>query len=366
MSWCQFSDLLVVHATEGHAGPCGSVLVESEKWKAERPRFQTDLDAFEAWNSSETPNQIAKSGFVLTEFLTPHQLDVGAKVSVSLWTKSRQSPDATHSETSPALTTPKPNEHQKHRSPPVVENFHPIPWPQTFPTRSKPILPSNTQHMDILWHLMTSYDILTWHLDMAPWCPSWSQRCRRGLAHGWYLYLERSDAFRWYLYTQSYNEAKHVASQRRAPSALKVWHCEPFSVCFSEQKMLWIVTRKAPQLSAMLLKDCLPNHITCWCQWCQFSEITLIQKACTRFSLHPGKYACLIQSLWRRVCWEEKLLFIFCVSIYNSSWNILKLCCSWKVFWRLHVQPSPWHPNAGFCLVTCRWVCESSFGSKDL
>ena len=181
---------------------------------------------------------------------------------------------------------------------------------------------------------MTSYDIL-WHLDMAPWCPSWSQRRRKGLAHGWYLYLERSDAFSTAFSTQSYNEAKHVASPRRAPSALKVWHCEPFSVCFSEQKMLWIVTRKAPQLSAMLLKDCLPNHMTCWCQWCQFSEITLIQKACTRFSLHPGKYACLIQSLWRRVCWEEKLLFIFCVSMYNSSWNILKLCCSWKVFWRL-------------------------------
>lgn len=91
--------------------------------EAQCPRFQTDLDAFEASNSSETcPNQ----SFVLTEFLTPHQLDVGAKVSVSLWTKSRQSPDA-HSETSPALTTPKPNEHQKHRSPPVVENFHPIP-----------------------------------------------------------------------------------------------------------------------------------------------------------------------------------------------------------------------------------------------
>ena len=357
MSWCQLSDLLVVHATEGHAGPCGSVLVESEKWKAECPRFQTDLDAFEAWNSSETPNQIAKSGFVLTEFLTPHQLDVGAKVSVSLWTKSRQSPDATHSETSPALTTPKPNEHQKHRSPPVVENFHPIPWPQTFPTRSKPI-PSNTQHMDILWHLMTS-----WHGTLVPELePTMPKRFGPRMVP-----LPR--AFRCVQMRSAPSRTMKRNTSRRRVAHLPPWRYGTVNLsafAFLNKKCFELSQEKHLSSQQCFLK------IACLTTWHAdvngvsslkspwFRRLALdfpytLENTLASSSLSDGG------SAGKKNCCSS-----FCVSIYNSSWNILKLCCSWKVFWRLHVQPSPWHPNAGFCLVTCQWVCESSFGSKDL
>lgn len=355
MSWCQFSDLLVVHATEGHAGPCGSVLVESEKWKAERPRFQTDLDAFEASNSSETPNQISKSGFVLTEFLTPHQLDVGAKVSESLWTKSRQSPDATHSETSPALTTPKPNEHQKHRSPPVVENFHPIPWPQTFPTRSKPI-PSNTQHIDILWHLMT------WHLGArvgandaeevwstdgtstssvqmrsaqrsAPSRTTKRNTSRRRVAHlpPWRYGTVNLSAFA-FLNKKCFelSQEKHLSSQQcfLKIACLTTWHADVNGVS----------SLKSPWFRRLALD--FPYTL----------ENTLASSSPSDGG-SAGKKNCCSSSVF------------LCTILLETSWNY---AVRERYFDGLHVQPSPWHPNAGFCLVTCQWVCESSFGSKDL
>lgn len=80
---------------------------------------------------------------------------------------------------------------------------------------------------------MTSYDILTRHLGARVEANDAEEVWSTDGTSTSSVQM-RSDAFS----TQSYNEAKHVASPRRAPSALKVWHCEPFSVCFSEQKML--------------------------------------------------------------------------------------------------------------------------------